>query len=80
MAVISNGTTIADVHLFFCKSRFNGSFKTITVSSNSGDLSFVHGSSSVVFNDTYPIYQKFINSSNIQMTKQCSIIIFFNGW
>ena len=54
MAVISNGTTIADAGAF----SGLGSLvliKTLTASS-SANLSLVHGSSSVVLDGTYPIY------------------------
>ena len=54
MAVISNGTTIADAGAF----SGLGSLvliKTLTASS-SGTLSFVDGASSVVFDGTYKEY------------------------
>ena len=64
MAVISNGTTIADAGAFSASLGSMVHIKTITASS-SGTVSFVHGSSSVVFNNTYPIYLvKIINSHN----------------
>ena len=56
MAVISNGTTIADAGSFSVGLGDMTLIKTITASSSS-DISFVHGSSSVVFDSTYPIYQ-----------------------
>ena len=61
MAVISNGTTIADAGAFSASLGSMVLIKTLTASS-SGTLSFVHGSSSVVLDSTYPIYIfKFIN-------------------
>ena len=61
MAVISNGTTIADAGAFSVSLGSMVHIKTLTASS-SATLSFVHGSSSVVLNNTYPIYLfKFIN-------------------
>ena len=55
MAVISNGTTIADAGAFSVSLGSMVHIKTLTAS-NSGDLTFVHGSSSVVLDSTYPIY------------------------
>ena len=55
MAVISNGTTIADAGAFSVSLGSMIHIKTLTASS-SADLSFVHGSSSVVLDSTYPIY------------------------
>jgi len=61
MAVISNGTTIADAGAFTASLGSLVLIKTLTASS-SGTLSFVHGSSSVVLDSTYPIYKfEFIN-------------------
>ncbi len=54
MAIISNGTTIADAGAFLSSLGAMVHIKTLTASSSS-TLSFVHGSSSVVL-DTYPIY------------------------
>ena len=57
MAIISNGTTIADAGSF-ASGTVNADqvlIKTLTASS-SATMSFVHGSSSVVFDGTYPIY------------------------
>ena len=56
MAIISNAVTIADAGAFSASLGAMVHIKTLTASS-SGTLSFVHGSSSVVFNNTYPIYQ-----------------------
>ena len=63
MGVISNGTTLLDAGALD-NGVATGAMtliKTLTASS-SGTLSFVHGASSVVFNDTYDSYVfKFIN-------------------
>ena len=56
MAIISNGTTIADAGAFSTNLGSMTHIKTLTASS-SGTLSFVDGASSVVLDDTYPIYQ-----------------------
>ena len=55
MAIISNGTTIADAGAFSASLGSMVHIKTLTASS-SATLSFVHGSSSVVLDSTYPIY------------------------
>ena len=61
MAIISNATTIADAGSFSVGLGAMTLIKTITAS-NSSTISFVHGSSSVVLNNTYPIYMfKFLN-------------------
>ena len=61
MAIISNATTIADNGAFSVSLGALVHIKTLTAS-NSGTLSFVHGSSSVIFDNTYPIYKfEFIN-------------------
>ena len=61
MAIISNATTIADAGAFSAGQGAMVLIKTITVSS-SNTVSFVNGASSVVIDDTYPIYMfKFIN-------------------
>ena len=61
MAIISNGTTIADAGAFSASLGSMVLIKTLTASS-SGTLSFVHGASSVVLDGTYPIYKfVFIN-------------------
>ena len=57
MGVISNGTTLLDAGALD-SGIATGSMtliKTLTASS-SGTLSFVHGSSSVVLDSTYPVY------------------------
>jgi len=55
MAIISNGTTIADAGSFSASLGSMVHIKTLTASSSS-TLSFVHGSASVVLDSTYPIY------------------------
>ena len=61
MAIISDGTTIADAGAFSASLGSMVLIKTLTASS-SGTLSFVHGASSVVLDGTYPIYKfVFIN-------------------
>ena len=55
MAFISNGTTMLDAGSFSVSLGALTHIKTLTASS-SGTLSFVHGSASVVFNNTYPVY------------------------
>ena len=61
MAIISNGTTIADAGAFSANLGSMVHIKTITVS-NAANASFHHGTSSVVLDSTYPIYIfKFIN-------------------
>ena len=77
MAVISNGTTIADAGAFSVSLGSMVHIKTLTASS-SANLSFVHGSSSVVLDSTYPIYVfKLINihpaSNNVQLMHNGSI-------
>ena len=61
MAIISDGTTIADAGAFSVGLGSMVLIKTLTAS-GSGTLSFVHGASSVVFDSTYPIY-KFVFSN-----------------
>ena len=56
MAFISNGTTMLDAGAFSASLGAMVHIKTLTAS-NSGDLTFIDGSSSVVFDSTYPIYQ-----------------------
>ena len=55
MAIISNAPTIADAGAFSASLGSQVLIKTLTASS-SGTLSFVHGSASVVFDSTYPLY------------------------
>jgi len=61
VAIISDGTTIADAGAFSVGLGSMVLIKTLTAS-GSGTLSFVHGASSVVFDSTYPIY-KFVFSN-----------------
>ena len=56
MAIISNATTIADAGAFSAGQGAMVLIKTLTASSSS-TLSFVDGASSVVLDDTYPIYK-----------------------
>ena len=56
MAIISNATTILDAGAFSASLGSMVHIKTLTASS-SGTLSFVNGASSVVLDDTYPIYK-----------------------
>ena len=56
MAIISNGTTIADAGTFSASLGSMVLIKTLTASA-SATLSFVHGSSDVVLDSTYPIYK-----------------------
>ena len=61
MAFISNGTTMLDAGAFSASLGSMVHIKTITASSDS-TLSFVHGTSDVVLDSTYPVYLfKFIN-------------------
>ena len=56
MAIISNATTIADAGAFSASLGSMVLIKTITISSGTSTVQFAHGSSSVVFDNTYPIY------------------------
>ena len=56
MAVISNGTTIADAGAFSASLGSLVHIKTITSGGADTTISFVNGSSSVVLDNTYPIY------------------------
>ena len=61
MAFISNGTTMLDAGAFSVNLGSMVLIKTLTASS-SANLSFVDGSSSVVLDNTYPVYLfKYIN-------------------
>ena len=57
MAIISNGTTIADAGAFSASLGSKVLIKTTTVSSATANVTFVHGTSGVVLDSTYPIYQ-----------------------
>ena len=56
MAIISNGTTIADAGAFSSSLGSMVHIKTITATSGTATVSFVDGTSSVVLDNTYPIY------------------------
>ena len=56
MAIISDGTTMADAGAFSASLGSMVHIKTITLSSAAANITFIHGTSSVIFNDTYPIY------------------------
>jgi len=61
VAIISNAVTIADAGAFSASLGSMVLIKTLTAST-SANLTFVHGSSSVVLDSTYPIYKfEFIN-------------------
>ena len=64
MGLISNGTTLLDAGALD-SGIATGSMtliKTVTISSNTANVSFIHGTSSVVFDSTYKEYIfKFIN-------------------
>ena len=77
MAIISNAVTIADAGAFSASLGSMTLIKTLTAS-DSANLSFVHGSSSVVFDSTYPIYMfKLINihpaNDNVQLMHNGSV-------
>jgi len=56
VAIISNATTIADAGAFSVGLGSMVLIKTITISSNTATVSFIHGTSNVVFDDTYETY------------------------
>jgi len=61
MAFISNGTTILDAGAFSTSLGAMTFIKNVTVS-NASTATILHGSSSVVFDSTYPVYViKYIN-------------------
>ena len=64
MAIISNAVTIADAGAVGGLGSLT-LIKTITLSSAASTVSFVDGASSVVFDDTYPLYK--IEYINIHM-------------
>ena len=55
MAIISDGTTIADAGAFSVSLGSMTHIKTLTAS-GSGTLSFVNGADDVDLDSTYPIY------------------------
>ena len=62
MAIISNAVTMADAGAFSVGLGSMVLIKTITISSAASTVSFVDGASSVVLDDTYPLYKfEFIN-------------------
>jgi len=77
VAIISNGTTIADAAAFSVSLGSMVHIKTLTLS-NAATASFVDGADSVVLDDTYPLYKiSFIGmnskSDNVHFTWQASI-------
>ena len=62
MAFVSNGTTILDAGAISASLGSMTLIKTITISSGTSTVSFVHGASSVVLDGTYPVY-KFVYTS-----------------
>ena len=74
MAIISNGTTIADAAAFSIGLGSTTHIKTLTAS-GSGTLSFVNGAASVDLDSTYPIY-KFVF---INIHPSASSELYFNG-
>ena len=73
MAIISNAVTIADAGAFSASLGSMILIKTITAS-NAATVSFVHGSSSVVLDSTYPIYKfEFINMHPITTNRIFSV-------
>jgi len=76
MAIVSNGTTMADAGAFSVSLGSMVLIKTLTAST-SANLSFVNGASSVVLDSTYPIYVfKFLNihpaTDNVQFRHNAS--------
>ena len=62
MAILSNAVEIADAGSFSASLGALTLIKTITLTSAAGTIDFLNGASSVVFDDTYPIYKfQFIN-------------------
>ena len=73
MAIISNAVTIADAGAFSASLGSMTLIKTITAS-NAATVSFVHGSSSVVLDSTYPIYKfEFINMHPVSTNRIFSV-------
>ena len=75
MAIISNAVTMADAGAFSVALGSMTLIKTITLGSAAANISFVDGVSSVVLDDTYPIY-KFVFTSIHPQTDQ--VIFHFN--
>ena len=62
MAIISNAVTMADAGAFSVGLGSLVHIKTLTADGSGTALTFHHGTSSVIFDDTYPIYYfEFIN-------------------
>jgi len=62
VAIISNGTTIADAGAFSASLGSMVHIKTLTADGSGTALTFHHGTSNVVFDSTYPLYDfRFIN-------------------
>jgi hypothetical protein len=73
VAIISNAVTIADAGAFSVGLGSMVLIKTVTAS-NAATVSFVHGSSSVVLDSTYPIYKfEFINMHPITTNRIFSV-------
>ena len=75
MAIISNAVTMADAGAFSVGLGAMTLIKTLTASS-SADLTFVDGASSVVLDDTYPIY-KFVCTSIHAATDNKDLLVKF---
>ena len=75
MAIISNAVTIADAGAFSVALGSMTLIKTLTASS-SANLTFVDGASSVVLDDTYPIY-KFVCTSIHPATDNTDLLVKF---
>jgi hypothetical protein len=73
VAIISNAVTMADAGAFSVGLGSMVLIKTVTAS-NAATVSFVHGSSSVVLDSTYPIYKfEFINMHPITTNRIFSV-------
>jgi len=62
VAIISDGTTIADAGAFSASLGSMILIKTITLSSAAGTIDFLNGASDVVFDGTYPSYKFVFNN------------------
>ena len=62
MAIISNAVTMADAGAFSVSLGSLTLIKTITLGSAAANITFHHGASSVVLDNTYPVY-KFVYTS-----------------
>jgi hypothetical protein len=79
MAIISNAVTIADAGAFSVSLGSMVHIKTITADSAS-TVSFVHGSSDVVFDSTYPIYVLKIINAHLDLDDRQIKFKFYNRW